>query len=239
MYQEVLRVRGSKRLVGMGYLDTNRGYIALQCLSKHWELCPRHLALFPKSSAQVWLDMTLHPLCHDYANSIPIWTNSTLLLVYSDIPISTLMFLLPTPMFLPPTPMFLLPTPTFLLLLQRLAFLSHSCHSFRYILCFLLSPTCQSVALLPTYPFHVFSPFHVILLLHFFDTFTWLVFITRILSFQSVYKSSCNSSVLPYEYQLGLVLILLLCLILSNSSDFRLLQSPPSLCLSFLRSSKI
>ena len=43
--------------------------------------------------------------CHNHANSIPIWTNSTLLLVYSDVPI-------PTPMFLLPTLMFLLPTPT-------------------------------------------------------------------------------------------------------------------------------
>ena len=34
----LLRVRGSKRLVPMGYLNTNRGYIVLQCLSKHWEL---------------------------------------------------------------------------------------------------------------------------------------------------------------------------------------------------------
>ena len=163
--------------------------------------------------------------CHDHANSIPIWTNSTLLLVYSNIPTPTLTFLLPTLMFL--------------LLLQCLAFPSCSCHSFRYIPLFLLSPTCQSVTLLPTYPFHVFPPFHVILLLRFFDTFTWLVFITRILSFQSVYKSSCNSSVLQYEYQLGLVLILLLCLILSNSSDFPLLQSPPSLHLLFLCSSEI
>ena len=127
----------------------------------------------------------------------------------------------------------------FLLLLQSLAFLFCSCHSFRYLPHFFLSPTCQSVTLLPTYPFHVFPPFHVILLLSFFDTFTWLVFITRILSFQSVYKSSCNSSVLKYEYQLGLILILLLCLILSNSSDFPLLQSPPLLCLLFLCSSKI
>ena len=31
----LLRVRRSKRLVPMGYLDTNRGYIALQCLSEH------------------------------------------------------------------------------------------------------------------------------------------------------------------------------------------------------------
>ena len=163
--------------------------------------------------------------CHDHANSIPIWINSTLFLVYSDVPTPTLMFLLPTP--------------TFLLLLQHLAFLSCSCHSFRYIPHFLLSPTCQSVTLLPTYPFHVFPPFHMILILRFFDTFTWLVFITRILSFQLVYKSSCNSSVLEYKYQLGLVLILHLCLILSNSSDFPLLQSPPSLHLSFLCSSEI
>ena len=109
---------------------------------------------------------------------------------------------LSTPTFLLPTPMFLLPTPMFLLLLRRLAFPSYSCHSFRYIPHFLLSPTCQSVTLLPPYPFHVFSLFHMILLLHFFDTFTWLVFITRILSFQSVYKSSCNSSVLQYHQQL-------------------------------------
>ena len=165
------------------------------------------------------------PICHDHANSIPIWTNSTLLLVYSNVPtsysdVST-------------------PTPTFLLLLQHLAFPSCSCHSFRYIPHFLLSPTCQSVTLLPPYPFHVFSPFHMIPLLHFFDTVTWLVFITRILSFQSVYKSSCNSSVLQYEYQLGLVLILLLCLILSNSSNFPPLQSPPLLCLLFLCFSEI
>ena len=146
---------------------------------------------------------------------------------------------MPTPYPFGPTPHSSLSTPMFLLLLRRLAFPSHSCHSFRYIPCFLLSPTCQSVTLLPTYPFHVFPPFHMILLLRFFDTFTWLVFITRILSFQSVYKSSCNSSVLQYEYQLGLILILLLCLILSNSSNFPLLQSPPSLCLSFLCSSKI
>ena len=78
--------------------------------------------------------------CHDHDNSIPIWTNSTLLLVYSDIPTPTPTptFLLPTPTFLLrrsysniptptfllqhsysniPTPTFLLPTPTFLLLL--------------------------------------------------------------------------------------------------------------------------
>ena len=91
--------------------------------------------------------------CHDHANSIPIWTNSTLLLVYSNIPTPTLTFLLPTPMFL--------------LLLRCLAFPSCSCHSFRYIPLFLLSPTCQSVTLHPTYPFHVFPPFHVILLLRF------------------------------------------------------------------------
>ncbi|KIM60190.1 hypothetical protein SCLCIDRAFT_26835 [Scleroderma citrinum Foug A] len=38
--------------------------------------------------------------CHDHANSIPIWTNSTLLLVYSDIPTSYSDVLTPTPTFL-------------------------------------------------------------------------------------------------------------------------------------------
>ena len=81
---------------------------------------------------------------------------------------------MPTPYPFGPTPHSSLSTPMFLLLLQcsyfllwRLAFLSCSCHSFRYIPCILLSPTCQSATLLPTYPFHVFPPFHVILLLRF------------------------------------------------------------------------
>ena len=126
----------------------------------HW------LVIFPPPQFILWAHLWPSRVqalrggyCHDHANSIPIWTNSTLLLVYSNVPIPTPMFLLPTLTFLLPTPMFLVPTPTFLLLLQSLAFLFCSCHSFRYLPCFLLSPTCQSVTLLPTYPFHVFPPF--------------------------------------------------------------------------------
>ena len=51
------------------------------------------------------------------------------------------------------------------------------------------SVTYLSICHPPSYlPLPCVSSFHVILLLCFFDTFTWLVFITRILSFQSVYN---------------------------------------------------
>ena len=61
----LLRVRGSKGMSAMGYVDTNRGYIVLEHFSEHWEMSLRQLALFAKGSAWVWLDVTLCPL-HEF-----------------------------------------------------------------------------------------------------------------------------------------------------------------------------
>ena len=82
-----------------------------------------------------------------------------------------------------------------------------SCHSVRYIPCFLpatyLSPCCYLLL-------SCVSSFHMFLQLCLSTSFTWLVFITRILSFQLIYKSFLYLPVLQYKYQLRLVLILLL-----------------------------
>ena len=58
----LLRVRGSKGINAMGYVDTNRGYVVLEHLSEHWEMNLRQLMLFLKGSAQVQSDVTLCPL---------------------------------------------------------------------------------------------------------------------------------------------------------------------------------
>jgi len=101
--------------------------------------------------------------------------------------------LLPTPMYLLlaltyllPTLMYLLQTPTLFLWSIRPASVIPSG---TYPVSF-LSLTCHPVA---TYSFHVFTPFMCFLLSCVSPTppFTCLVFITRILSFQLVYKSLC------------------------------------------------
>ena len=86
----------------------------------------------------------------------------------------SLTHLLPSLMYLLPTPMFLLQTPT--LFLWPASVIPPGTYPVSF-----LSLTCHPVA---TYSSHVFSPT---------PPFTCLVFITRILSFQLVYKSLCIS----------------------------------------------
>jgi len=98
------------------------------------------------------------------------------------------MFLLPTPMFLLPTPTFLLRTPSlFLWPIWPTSVIPPGTYPVSF-----LSLPCHPVA---TYSFHVFTPFMCFLLSCVSPTppFTCLVFITRILSFQLVYKSLCIS----------------------------------------------
>ena len=107
-------------------------------------------------------------------------------------------YLLLTPTYLLLALTYLLPTPTFLLrtptLFLRSVRPASVIPSGTYPVSF-LSLTCHPVA---TYSFHVFTLFMCFLLSCVSPTppFTCLVFITRILSFQLVYKSLCISSYL-------------------------------------------
>jgi len=128
--------------------------------------------------------------------------------------------LLPTPMYLLLAPTYLLPTPTFLLRTPTLFLWSvrpaSVIPSGTYPVSF-LSLTCHPVA---TYSFHVFTPFMCFLLSCVSPTpsFTCLVFITRILSFQLVYKSLCISSYLSTNINKA-PSSSCFCLTLSSSSD--------------------
>ena len=99
------------------------------------------------------------------------------------------------------------------------------CHTSRYIPCF-LPVTCHPVA---TYSSHVFTPFMCFLLLCVSPTlpFTCLVFITRILSFQLVYKSLCISWYLSMNINKA-PSPSCFCLTLSSSSDSTPTPTPPS-----------
>jgi len=109
------------------------------------------------------------------------------------LPTPTYLLLTPTYLLLAPT--YLLPTPTFLLrtptLFLRSVQPTSVIPSGIYPVSF-LSLTCHPVA---TYSFHVFTLFMCFFLSCVSPTppFTCLVFITRILSFQLVYKSLCIS----------------------------------------------
>jgi len=99
--------------------------------------------------------------------------------------------LLPTLTYLLSTLMFLLQTPTlFLQSVQPTSVIPSGTYPVSF-----LSLTCHPVA---TYSFHVFTPFMCSLLSCVSPTlpFTCIVFITRILSFQLVYKSLCIFSYL-------------------------------------------
>jgi len=125
----------------------------------------------------------------------------------------TLTYLLLAWTYLLPTPMFLLQTPT--LFLQSVRPTS-VIPSGTYPVSF-LSLTCHPVA---TYSFHVFTLFMCFFLSCVSPTppFTCLVFITRILSFQLVYKSLCISSYLSMNINKALSSSCF-CLTLSSSSD--------------------
>jgi len=118
---------------------------------------------------------------------------------------------MPTPTHLLPTPMFLLQTPTLILRsIQPASVIPSGTYPVSF-----LSLTCHPVA---TYSFHVFTLFMCFFLSCVSPTlpFTCLVFITRILSFQLVYKSLCISSYLNINKALSSSCF---CLTLSSSSN--------------------
>ena len=130
----------------------------------------------------------------------------------SLLPTPTSLLFAPTHLLLAPT--YLLPTLTFLLRTPTLFLQSiwpaSVIPSGTYPVSF-LSLTCHPVA---TYSFHVFTLSCVSPTL----PFTCLVFITRILSFQLVYKSLCISSYLSMNINKALSSSCF-CLTLSSSSD--------------------
>jgi len=137
-------------------------------------------------------------------------------------------YLLLTPTYLLLAPTYLLPTPTFLLrtptLFLRSVRPTSVIPSGTYPVSF-LSLTCHPVA---TYSFHVFTLFMCFFLSCVSPTppFTCLVFITRILSFQLVYKSLCISSYLSTNINKALSSSCF-CLTLSSSSDSTPTPTPP------------
>jgi len=147
----------------------------------------------------------------------------------------TLMHLLPTPTYLLLAPTYLLFAPTYLLLAPTYLLLTPTfllqtptlflrsvrpasvIPSGTYPVSF-LSLTCHPVA---TYSFHVFTLFMCFFLSCVSPTlpFTCLVFITRILSFQLVYKSLCISSYLSTNINKA-PSSSCFCLTLSSSSNY-------------------
>jgi len=125
----------------------------------------------------------------------------------------TLTYLLLAPTYILPTLMFLLRTPTLFL---RSIWPTSVIPSGTYPVSF-LSLTCHPGA---TYSFHVFTPFMCFLLSCVSPTlpFTCLVFITRIQSFQLVYKSLCISLYLSMNINKA-PSSSCFCLTLSSSSD--------------------
>jgi len=124
-------------------------------------------------------------------------------------------------MHLLPTPMFLLQTP--ILFLQSI-WPTSVMPPGTYPVSF-LSLTCHPVA---TYSFHVFTLFMCFLLSCVSPTppFTCLVFITRVLSFQLVYKSLCTSLYSSMNINEALSSSCF-CLTLSSSSDSTPTPTPP------------
>jgi len=172
----------------------------------HLLLAPMHLLFAPTSLLLTPMYLLLTPM---YLLLTPMY----LLL--------TPTYLLLTPTYLLLAPTYLLPTPTFLLQTPTLFLWSvwpaSVIPSGTYPVSF-LSLTCHPVA---TYSFHVFTPFMCFLLSCVSPTlsFTCLVFITRILSFQLVYKSLCISSYLSTNINKA-PSSSCFCLTLSSSSDY-------------------